>query len=248
LRDMEQAADVAVGASVQRGSIWYFPEGRSVSIVGSDAAEPPPYASRGHLNYSQDARFADLDALIEVFGQLRADNPTSRVRILPPGGLARDFALNDLVIIGGAAVYDTVPYFASEIPLPVARPIPEKGTHLFECTVGDEKREFRSERSGGTLVEDVGVVARGPHPNVSGRTVTIVSGITSRGVHGAALCFTDRDVSVDNERYLNDTFGNSEAFCIVMRVPVRNDLALPPNLLRTGVCLFEWSTETGARW
>ncbi len=75
----------------------------------------------------------------------------------------------------------------------------------------------------------------------------MLSGITSRGVHGAALCF-DPYVRSANERYLEETFGNANAFCVVMYVIVRNNAALPANLWRDEIRLYEWSAEIGARW
>ena len=87
-------------------------------------------------------------------------------------------------------------------------------THLFRCSIGEETREFMSARDDeGNLVQDVGLIARGPHPIVPGGTVTLLSGITSRGVHGAALCFIDSHVRDTNERYLENTLGNVESFC-----------------------------------
>ena len=227
------------------GSIWRFSDGTAVSIVCSAAPEPPSYASPAHLNYSRYARHADLDALIEVFGHLSLDNPASMLRILSPEELVGDFALNHLVIIGGAAVYKTAPYFAQDIPLPEAMEIPDTNTHLFRCTIGDEIRELTSTRDDrSALVEDVGVIARGPHPALPERTVTVLSGITSRGVHGAALCFIDRRLRDANEQYLRETFGTTGAFCIAMRIPVGNNVALPPNLWREDVRLYEWSDGT----
>ena len=239
-------------APERRGSIWSIPDGQAVSIVCSDApeADRPSYADPSHLNYSRYARYADLDALVEVYGQVKADNPwASMVRLLSPHELFRDFALNHLVVVGGAAVYDVAPYFAQDIPLPKAEPIPGTDTHVFECHVGDEKREFTSTRDEeGVLVEDIGLIARGEHPVAPGRTVTMLSGITSRGVHGTALGFISRYVRDENEEYLRDAFGNANEFCIVMRVPVIQNTALPPNLSRDDVRLYEWSPETGARW
>ncbi len=97
-------------------------------------------------------------------------------------------------------------------------------------------------------MQDVGLIARGPHPLVPERTVTVLSGITSRGVHGAALCFIDSRVKDTNEQYLKDTFGNADTFCLAMRIPVSNNVALPPNLRREDVRLYEWSDVTEARW
>jgi transcriptional regulator with XRE-family HTH domain len=244
LRDRAQLTAPTATGSVQGSSIWRFPDREAVSIVCSDAPEPPPHADPSHLNYSRYAKHADLDALMEVFGQVRADNPTNMIRLLSPGDLTQDFALNHLVFIGGKA--SDAAHFAQDIPLPVAEATGE--THIFNCTVGEETHQFASLRDDGALlVEDIGLIARGPHPSVA-RTVTVLSGITSRGVHGAALCFTDSHVRIANEQYLEDAFGNAGAFCILMRVPVQNNVALPPNLWRDNVRLYEWSAETGARW
>lgn len=239
----------AVSSSVPGGSIWHFPDEKAVSIVCSEAPAWPLNANPDHLNYSQYAKYADLDPLIEVFGQLRSDNPVSMLRILSPDQLVRDFALNHLVFIGGAAVRSIHGFFSLDIPLPAPEEIPETETHLFRCTIGEEERKLTSIRDDrGALVQDVGLIARGPHPFVPERTVTVLSGITSRGVHGAALCFIDSRVKDANEQYLKDAFGNADAFCIAMQIPVSNNVALPPNLGREGVRLYEWSDGTGARW
>jgi transcriptional regulator with XRE-family HTH domain len=250
LRERAQSTNVSAAAKDQRSAIWHFPDPIAVSIVCSDAVEPPPYAQPADLNYSRYARYADLDALIEVFGQVKADNPARMIRILPAGRLIQDFALNHLITIGGAAS-DAASLFAQDIPLPIPEKIPgtDPVTHLFKCSVEDETREFRSSRNDeGALIQDVGLIARGPHPIIPGGTVTLLSGITSRGVHGAALCFIDSHVRDTNERYLENVFGNVESFCILMNIPVQNDVALPPNLWRENTRLYEWSAETGARW
>jgi transcriptional regulator with XRE-family HTH domain len=250
LRERAQPTNVTALANGQRSALWHFPDPMAVSIVCSDAAEPPPYAQDSDLNYSRYARYADLDALITVYGQVRADNPARMVRILPTERLVQDFALTHLIIIGGAAS-NAASLFAHDIPLPTAEEIPgtEPTMNLFRCRVEEETREFRSacddERN---LIQDVGLIARGPHPIIPGGTVTLLSGITSRGVHGAALCFIDSHVRDTNERYLDSAFDNAESFCILMNIPVQNNTALPPNLWRENSRLYEWSAETGARW
>jgi transcriptional regulator with XRE-family HTH domain len=244
---LRERAPAAPAVVEPRSSFWQFADGAAVSIVCSDAPEPPEYAKSSHLNYSRYSRYADLDALIEVFGQVKAENPASMVRILPTESLEYDFALNHLVIIGGEAGRDTTSWFAKDITLPVAEE--KDDSWVFHCTVDGEMREFGSENpKNRSLLEDVGLVARGPHPNVPDRTVTILGGITSRGVHGAALCFTDGHVKDANEQYLSAAFGNSDAFCILMRVPVRRAAALPPNLSDPDIRLYEWSPQRGARW
>lgn len=244
----DQAAAEESGAA-QPASFWQFPEGEAVSIIDAESDDPPPYADQSHLNYSQYARFADLDSLIDVFGQVKADNPDSMIRILSPAETIQDFALNHLVVVGGAAwreISKTTPWFARSATMPIAQPTGE--THIFKCSVGEEEREFSSTRVGDIMTQDVGLVARVPHPIMPARTVTLLSGITSRGVHGAALCFTDAHVRDDNERYLEETFGNAQSFCVLMNVLVTNNLALPPNLQMENTRLWEWSDVRGARW
>jgi transcriptional regulator with XRE-family HTH domain len=251
LRERAQSTNVPAPLKGQRSAIWHFPDPIAVSIVCSDALEPPLYSEASHLNYSRYSRYADLDALVTVFGQVKADNPPPRmVRILPTERLAQDFALNHVILIGGAAS-NAATLFAQEIPLPVAEEIPgtDPKTHVFRCSVGGETQEFTSTRDDeGNLVQDVGLIARGPHPILPGGTVTLLSGITSRGVHGAALCFIESHLRETNERYLESAFGNVESFCILMNIPVQNNVALPPNLWRENTRLYEWSAETGARW
>ena len=270
LRERAQATNVAPLVSEPSGSIWYFPDKKAITIVCSEASNPPSYAEPVHLNYTRHASFADLDALVTVYGQLRADNPTSSIQIASPDDLANTATLNDLILIGGMAVARATNPDANvagatsggadaagqgvkrlvpkNIPLPVAEPIPASDTHRFTCHIGDEQREFESLRDNGVLVQDVGLFARGPHPYFPGRTVTVLNGITSRGVHGAALCFIDEELRKINESYLRDTLGSVDEFCILMNVPVHNDSAVPPDLSNNDNRLYEWSPGTGARW
>jgi transcriptional regulator with XRE-family HTH domain len=250
LRERAQSTNTLPTAKGPRSALWHFPDPIAVSIVCSDAVDPPEYAQPSHLNYTRYARYADLDAMVTVYGQVKADNPARMVRILPTERLVQDFALNHLIYIGGAAS-DAASSFAPDIPLPAAQGIQgtDPVTYLLRCSVGEETREFRSVWDDeGNLVQDVGLIARGPHSISPGGTVTLLSGITSRGVHGAALCFVDPHVRETNEQYLENAFGNAEFFCILMNIPVRNDIALPPNLWRENTRLYEWSAETGARW
>jgi transcriptional regulator with XRE-family HTH domain len=254
LRERAQSTDTATALLEQPfaetgSSIWRFADDAAISIVCSDAPESdrPSYADTAHLNYSQYARHADLDALIEVYGQVKADNPGSWIRILSPDSVERDFALNHLVIIGGAAAGAVAPWIAQGVPLPEAQPSGQ--SYALVCEADREAREFKSSHDDdGTLTEDIGFIARAPHKIVPSRTVTVLGGITSRGVHGAALAFIDQHVKDANERYVTDTFGDADAFLIVMRVPVRNGAALPPNLSDDDVRGYEWSPGTGARW
>lgn len=62
------------------------------------------------------------------------------------------------------------------------------------------------------------------------------------------MCLTDPDVRDENERYLRGAFGSIDRFCMLTKVPVLNDEAMPPELLLGTTILYEWSDKTGARW
>jgi transcriptional regulator with XRE-family HTH domain len=276
LREKVQSPASGPTTNKRTSLIWKFPDENPISIVcsGVRLEDQPPYANSSHLNYTPYANFADLNSLIDVYGEVKANNPSSEVKLLLPYNpssevkpplpkvLDHESSLNHLVFIGGAAVAraegdqegrdrsavkSEVERVAPNIPLPAVH---ESGdTHIFTYKVEGEIREFTSTRDDdGNLTHDVGFIARGPHINNPGRTVTMISGITSRGVHGAALCFIHRDLREKNEEYFKDYFGNTNAFCILMRVPVRDGMALPPNLLERTNRLYEWTPETGAHW
>jgi len=235
-------------AAKGRNSIWAFPPGEAVNIVCSDAHEEdrPAYAHQSHLNYSHYARHTDLDALIEVYAQVREDNPRSVIQILSPDSLEGEEALKHLVIVGGGAVIRATQWFIDRIDMPAVAQV--EGTHIFTCEKDGESAELKSSYEDGIMTQDVGLFARCPHPSSPGRVVTLLSGITSRGVHGAALCFTNRIMKDVNEQYIVDHFDHASAYCLLLRVDVRRNRAQAPNLSGDGVLLYDWSDKTGARW
>ncbi len=235
----------SASAAEDQNSIWEFPKREAVNIACSEAHEDqkPPYANPSHLNYSQYAKYTDLDALIDVHGQVMRDNPQSLVQILPPELLEGKEALQHLVIIGGDAVIKATQWFTDRINMPAVKPVRE--THTFTCEKDGKSKEFKSSYEDGVMTQDVGLFARCRHPSSPGRVVTLLSGITSRGVHGAALCFTNPIMKGINEQYIGDHFGIASAYCLLLRVDVRNNKAQAPNLTADGVILYDWSDKMG---
>ena len=66
-------------------------------------------------------------------------------------------------------------------------------------------------------------------------------GCTGRGTYGAVRALTDERFRDRNTEYLRDTFGESDAFCILSRVTVENGMALTPDWTMPETRLFEWS-------
>lgn len=102
------------------GRFWHFPDGQAITILctpmsrrqlglnedGTVPPDAPPiaaYSRRSHPNYIGALRNADSDALVELVGHIRAENPTADVRwrtfdqVRDPDELT-----GHLVILGGA--------------------------------------------------------------------------------------------------------------------------------------------------
>jgi Helix-turn-helix domain len=236
LRGNEPIHDVAQ-------SMWHFPDGSRITLAVSSLTTPdlrPPHADRSHIDFTRAAGWADLDTLIDIYGAIRAENPMSRVVIRAAEDLdGRDVA-NHLVLIGGQTWRKATRWFSRIFPLPIDPEDPGKRNAIVVHDPAGEEREFKYTLHGDELVEDVGFFARGANPSAPRRTLTICSGITTRGVHGVARCFIDWEMRENNERYLMPRFPDGSTYCIVMRVPVVNGDPLTPDLSKEENRLFEW--------
>jgi hypothetical protein len=231
-------------------SMWHFPDGSRITLVCSrlPADERPASADPDDLNYARFSDLADLDALIEIYGAIRAYNPTSRVVITAAQDLRQRDLANHVVLIGGLAWETVNPWFSRIFPIPIQAGDPfDRGAIVVNDPDGGEQ-EYPYQVVDGVLVEDVGFFARGENPSAPKRTLTICGGVTTRGVRGTALCFIDPEMRDRNEQYLLPRFPEGSTYCIVMRVPVFNRDPLTPDLSKPENRLFEWSdlgSETG---
>jgi hypothetical protein len=242
LRDRAESSE-SVPTPVRPESMWHFPDGSRITLVCNRLVDDllPEHADRGHENYVRFAGFGDLDSLIDIYGAIRAYNPTSRVRIMLAEELRQRDVANHLVVIGGKAWSTVMPSFSRIFPVPIEAEDPgDRGAIVIEDP-DDGEREFRYTLDNGELIEDVGFFIRGENPAAPMRTLTIVGGITTRGVHGVARCFIDAEMRRRNEDYLYPRFPEGSTYCIVMRVPVVNGDPLTPDLSLPENRLFEWS-------
>jgi hypothetical protein len=252
LTELREAAvsRLAVDAAPFAESMWHFPDHSRITLVcsrlGTD--RKPPWAGPDDLQYVRVADLADLDTLIDIYGAIRAYNPPrTRVVIMAAQDLTQRDVANHLVLIGGLAWETVEPVLGPLFPIPIKSGDPaEKG--MIEIDDPDGKREFRHRLVDGKLVEDVGFFARGENPAAPRRTLTIVGGITTRGVHGAARCFIDYEMRERNEQYLNPRFPPGSRYCVVMRVPVINGSPTTPDLSKSENRLYEWyRSKSGAQ-
>jgi hypothetical protein len=245
LLDLRKRAepDQAATSSARPKSMWHFPDGSRITLV-SNRLPPeilPAHADPGHLNYVRFAGLGDLDSLIDVYGAIKANNPTSRVVITKAEDLRQRDVANHLVLIGGKAWSTAMSWFSRIFPVPIKAEDPGDRGAIVVHDPGGAEREFRYTLVDDELVEDVGFFVRGENPAAPLRTLTVIGGITTRGVHGAARCFIDPEMRGRNEDYLNPRFPEGSTYCIVMRVPVVNRDPLTPDLSIAENRLFEWS-------
>jgi transcriptional regulator with XRE-family HTH domain len=233
--------DLSTLGAVEASRVWRFtdPDRMPVTLVVADVEHPPAHADPSDRNYVRAASFADLDALLDLFGHIRAENPQTAVRIRAERELKPVEMVGHLVVIGGVALNEVTDMFAEVIQLPVEQDTARDD--IFVVKAG--KKEFGPTFVDGTLVEDVGLFARAPNPQSPGHSLTICSGVTTRGVRGAVQCFTDPDRTLRerNEAYIAQRFSESSHFGLLMRVKVfLNGESLAPDLTLDETRLYEW--------
>jgi hypothetical protein len=195
--------------------------------------------------------------LIEIYGHLRAANPTLDVFHRITGDVRSDDLSAHVVLLGGIAWNAVTRRFQEAIGrVPITQIVdPEFETgEIFE--VGDDRfypewedapgrdKEAEPDAPEKVLSEDVGFLARLPNPFNISRTLTICNGIHSRGVYGSVRCLTDARVRDANEEYLSERFPGG-IFALLLRVPVVGGEALSPDLQNPQARLYEWAPTEG---
>lgn len=206
-----------------------------------------PLAREQDPNFTKMQQYGDLDALIELYGHLRAENPTLEVFHRLTSDVVSDDFSSHVILLGGVGWNKVTRRFqsaTSQLPITQTGVDDLQGGEIFIVETSDGPRTFYPEYEdlgeGKELIADVGYIARLRNPFKVSRTLTICNGIHSRGVLGAVRCLTDARVREENEKYLADRFPGGE-FAILLRVPVVTNETLSPDLQNPGSRLYEWS-------
>lgn|GEM_PF-446327 len=226
---------------------WHFTDSGRITLVCAElpSDQTGPLATPSNPNYTELQRFADLDAVVELYGHIRAENPLMAVHLRIPSEVGIDDLTGHIVLVGGVVWNEVTNRLSQMVGLPirqVAHPELDTG-EIFLAEVDGKEQEFwpqwiDAERT--VLAQDVGLLARVPNPLNSSRTLTICNGIHSRGVCGAARSLTDEQLRDANERYISANFGNSASFTILMSVGVIKNTTITPDLSMPGVVLYQW--------
>jgi hypothetical protein len=241
-----------IAASLNTGP-WRFEDGYPINIVCAQLPQHMldqiPYTSPLDPDFIAMYRYSDLDALVELYGHLRAANPTSQVNIRAAQELRRDdYTEAHLVALGGVdwnratdAVLDLLELPVRQVtnwdkPEGVYFEVTEEGgrtnTHLPRLEMSGDRNILR---------EDVALFARAVSPFNRKRSVTICNGMYGSGTYGAVRALTDALFRDRNTDYVRDRFAGRDAFCILTRVRVQMGVTVTPDWTLDATRLFEWS-------
>lgn len=235
------------------GTHWRFPTDQDITIVCSalppDQLKTTPYTNPEAPDYVDLYRFADLDALLELFGHLRAANPLTNVRLRTPDELKPDDYTSHLVLLGGVDWNTITAELLHRLDVPVrqlARESEDVPGGFLVGAAGDKLLSPVLRKSGDDeiLIEDVAHFFRAPSPLNDKRTVTICTGSYARGTLGAIRALTDTRFRDRNENYLRTRFAGQDTFSIVSRVKVFLGATVTPDWSSSEDLLDEWPVPT----
>lgn len=227
---------------------WHFTDSGPLTLVCSQLPkeETSGLADPANPNYTHLLGFGDLDAMVELFGHIRAENSKMGVFFKAAPRVVADDLSGHVVIVGGIAWNDVMRRLIDLSRLPV-RQQDEPGLKtgdVFSIDTDDGPRKYLPQWSPetGGLMEDVGLLVRMPNPLNSNRTLSMCNGIHSRGVLGAVRTLTDARLRESNEQYIARNFPGDQ-FGILMRVQVIEGETLTPDFHTEGTVLYQWPVK-----
>jgi hypothetical protein len=230
---------------------WHFPDAGRVTIICARLPDNQtgPFGNPSNLNYTELQTYADIGALVELFGHIRAENPSATVHFRTPPDVVADDLAGHVILIGGVVWNEITERLSEMANLPIRQVTDAQlvSGDIFIAEVDGQQRQFWPKFADTdkkeVLVEDVGLLARVPNPLNSSRTLTICNGIYSRGVVGAVRTLTDAQLRDGNERYIATKFGDAESFAILMWVKVIKNVAMTPDFNGPDVVLYQWTPD-----
>ena len=231
------------------GGTWFFPDQRPIIIVSGSLPtrfrKRMPFTDPHDPDYMRSYSMADLDALLEVHGHIRAVNPAADVRICRSEELDNDDFTAHLVLIGGVDWNPVNRDITRRLELPVRQQMraTDDDSSYFSTAEGERFNPILDETDG-RLVEDVAHFFRGNNPYNARRTVTLCNGMYGRGTFGAVRALTDRKFRDRNEDYIRKRFQDSPTFSILMRIRITsNGAVVTPDWTLAEERLHEWPSD-----
>ncbi|MFD7654652.1 XRE family transcriptional regulator [Actinosynnema sp. NPDC059797] len=252
-RDLAPAA----AADGRDPGFWHFDDRHVITIVVAqlprEMRDRMPYADPTKPDYVELHTYADLDALIELHGHIRAVNPRSQVNFRTDTDLSHDDYTTHLVLLGGVDWNCASRELQDRVDLPVEQVgrhhesepggfvarLPDGTERLYAPVLGTSPDRHD------VLNEDVAHFYRGPNPFNHKRTVTVCNGMYGRGTLGVVRALTDARFRDRNSEYLETRFAGAEAYSVLTRVLVVNGQVVTPDWDLPGSRLLEWPEASG---
>jgi transcriptional regulator with XRE-family HTH domain len=228
------------------------------------------YADPWHPNAVHSLWNGDMDAAVELHGHIRAENPGKDVRwMLDSEVTADDLTAGHVIVLGGTfslfgGSSGPLDYLRRRLNLPVRPAFPEDdeyGGSIVVTLDSDGRPDMEGpdvehhcprfliengervlDHGQPVLEYDVALLLRAPNPLNLTATVSICTGVFSRGTYGAVRALTDANLRTINEKYLSEHLDLTD-FWMLMHVPVFSgptgaqtltpDLTRPFHRLRT---------------
>ncbi len=233
--------------SRQAAGSWHFSDSGPVTLICAQLPEKytGSLADPADPNYTELLSYADLDAMVELYGHIRAENPAIDVSFVLSSQSGPDDLSGHLVLLGGIIWNKINERISGMSSLPI-RQIADPAVPTGEIFVVDHNGEEQrflprwADADRHELVEDVGLIARTPNPLNSSRSLTICDGVHSRGVLGAVRTLTDARLRESNESYVTENFTDPSTFAILMRVPVIRGKVMTPDFRAANCVLYQW--------
>lgn len=231
------------------GGPWAFGDTNNVSLLCAEVpkAQLELLANPEDPNrpYAELYSYADLDALVELFGHVRAANPRSRVILRKTQGSGRlhsDDLTTHLVMLGGGDWNTMTDNAMAEVPVEQISDADNPANSRFEVVKGGKTRPFAATLNArGNLTEDVGLFVRAPSPYNSKRTLTICFAMYSKGTFGVVRALTDDRFRDRNSEFLRTEFGNAQSFALLTKIHMIGNAVLTPDWTQDGTVLYTWS-------
>ncbi|UJW30568.1 helix-turn-helix transcriptional regulator [Saccharothrix sp. AJ9571] len=252
LKSLREDSPTAASAVTNRyeQNPWHFTPRQDITIVGSELPErlkrQMPLADPDGPDFVEMYKYADLDALLELHGHVRAANPDSEVHLRTPAELVTDDYTSHLILLGGVDWNFVTRDLLERAELPVrqlARP-EDNDISSFEIGGGGRIETFKPKvRKDGNrllLLEDVALFYRALNPFNPKRTVTICNGAFGRGTYGVVRALTDARFRDRNAAYLRSRFSGLNEFGIISRIQIVNGLVVTPDWTWAQSRLHEW--------
>ena len=244
-----QSAD-ATAAEPFAGSLWRFPSDQDITIVCSALPEHylerMPYSDPDAPDYVDLYRYADLDALVELHGHIRAANPMNEVLIRTADEVRPKDYTSHLVLLGGVDWNAITRELLHRIDVPVRQLVRDDEGEAGGFVVDQDGRDvmfspkLREADGRNVLIEDIAHFFRGTSPLNEERTITICNGMYQRGTWAAVRALTDPRFRVRNEQHVRTRFGGEPAFSVLCRATMFLGTTVTPDWTSDEDVLHEW--------